>query len=464
MRIDPLAADTIAAVATAPGRGAVALLRVSGPAAFPLLRRLSPAAGEVRPRVQRLLALRHPDTGELLERALVTCFPAPASYTGEDVVEIATHGGILSPQLVLDALLAAGARPAQPGEFTRRAYLNGKMDLLQAEAVLDLVDGRSRALHRAAVHQLERGLSRRVDELRAALVGAEALLVYAIDFPEEDEPPVPPARMRAGAADVLARIDALLATAPEGEMLRDGALTVLAGRPNSGKSSLFNALLGVERAIVTEIPGTTRDALEAGVTLDGYPYRLVDTAGLRETEDRVEGIGIEVARRYLAAADLVLFCVEAGREMEDDERAFLSGLDPARVVLVRTKADASADIPASPPPDAVASGEGGETVAVSAATGAGLPALRDSLLRKAFGGIRGEPEEAPLVTRARHTRALHAARDEVAAFLAAMDDGVPMEFAATHLRAAAGSLEDLIGIVDVEDVLDRVFGDFCIGK
>jgi tRNA modification GTPase len=455
----PLPADTIAAIATPQGRGAVALLRVSGPDALRVLHRVAPAVEDVQPRAQRLAALRHPDSGELLDRGLVTYFAAPASYTGEDTLEIATHGGVLTPQLVLDALLAAGARPAEPGEFTRRAYLNGKLDLLQAEAVADLIDGRSRALHRAAVHQMERGLSRRVSELRDALIGTEALIAYSIDFPEEDEPPVPPARIQASARDVITRIDALLATAPEGELLREGALTVLAGRPNSGKSSLFNALLGTERAIVTEIPGTTRDALEASVSVDGYPFRLVDTAGLRETADRVEGIGIEVARRYLAGADLVLFCVEAGRAVDADEQAFMANISSDRLIFVRTKTDAQ-EGGGEDAEDA----DGVVTIPVSAATGTGIEALRRALLGKAFGGILGEPGEAPLVTRERHARALRAARDEAASFLDAMDDGVPMEFAATHLREAVAALEDLVGAVSVDDVLDRVFGSFCVGK
>jgi tRNA modification GTPase len=458
MSISPLATDTIAAIATPQGRGAVALLRISGPGAVEVLRRIAPSLDGITPRVQRLVALTHPETGELLDRALVTVFPAPASYTGEDTAEISTHGGVLTPQLVLNALLAAGARAAEPGEFTRRAYLNGKLDLLQAEAVADLIDGRSRALHRAAVHQMERGLSRRIEALRTAVIGAESLIAYSIDFPEEDEPPVPPERIRAAVGDVLHRIEALLATAPEGELLREGALTVLAGRPNSGKSSLFNALLGTERAIVTEIPGTTRDALEASVTLDGYPFRLVDTAGLRETADRVEGIGIEVARRYLAAADLVLFCVEAGRPLEDEERAFLADRDPARTVLVRTKADLH------PSPDPEAEFREMSSVHVAATEGSGMPELRDVLLRLAFGHILGDPGEAPLVTRERHARAVRHARDEAASFVAALDEQVPMELAATHLRAAAGALEDLIGVVSVDDVLDRVFGDFCVGK
>jgi tRNA modification GTPase len=447
-----LSADTIAA--TAQGRGAVAMLRVSGPGAADVLRRVAPALGDPQPRVQRLAAIRHPESGELLDRGLVTWFAAPHSYTGEDTVEIATHGGVLTPQLVLDALFAAGARPAQPGEFTRRAYLNGRMDLLQAEAVADLIDGRSPALHRAAVHQMERGLSRRISDLRDAVIGTEALIAYSIDFPEEDEPPVPPARIRSSALEVSGQLDALLRTAPEGELLREGALTVLAGRPNAGKSSLFNALLGTERAIVTDIPGTTRDALESALAIRGYPFRLVDTAGLRETLDVVEGMGIEVARRYLSAADIVLVLAEAGRELDDDERAFLGSLPADRTLLVRTKADRLDGVPE----------DDGRGIYVSTETGAGLPDLRDALLRTAFGAILGEPAEAPLVTRERHARALRTAREEIAGFTAALDDGVPMEFAATHLRAAAEALEDLVGAVSVDDVLDRVFGSFCVGK
>jgi tRNA modification GTPase len=464
--------ETVAAIATPAGRGAVALLRISGAEALPVLLRIAPSLqGAPSPRMQHLLPLRSPETGELLDRGLVTYFPAPGSYTGEDTVEISTHGGVLTPQLVLDALLAAGARPAEPGEFTRRAYLNGKVDLLQAEAVLDLIDGRSRALHRAAVHQMERGLSSRIEELRGMIIHVEALTVYSIDFPEEDEPPVPPEQIESAAGEVIRRIDDLLATAPEGELLREGALVVLAGRPNSGKSSLFNALLGTERAIVTEIPGTTRDAIEASLALDGYPFRLVDTAGLRETVDRVEEIGIEVARRYLQAAQIVLFCVEAGRPLDGEEQRFLSELDPERTILVRTKVDQKTKATASDQHyQNVQTGENAasaikiNSVAISAHTGSGLPELRDRVLHLAFGGILGEPGEAALVTRERHARSLRLAREEVALFIEAGREMIPMELAATHLRAAAGTLEDLIGAVTPDDVLGRVFGQFCVGK
>lgn len=461
--------DTIAAISTAPGRAAIAVVRVSGPAAGAIARVL---LGECPP--ERRATLRwivHPETGERVDRVLVTHFPAPNTYSGEEMLELSCHGGILAPQLVLDAVLAAGARQAEPGELTRRAYLNGKLDLLQAEAILDLVDGRSHAQHRAALHQLDRGLSKRIEELREAIVGCEALLVYEIDFPEEDEGPIPPQRIDAAARQVSDGIDALLSTAEEGELIREGALTVIAGRPNVGKSSLFNALCGVERAIVTEEPGTTRDAVEAVVSLAGYPFRLVDTAGLRETEERIERIGIEVAQRYLRGADVILFCAEAGRPLNSDEARFLERMSEKTVFLVRTKSD----LVSPGAPDAAAaeiekdsSGSSLEFVSaelmMSTLRGSGIGALRDALVESLFGGsVRGQAA-TPLVTRKRHARGLRRARAEVAAFLSARSRGVPAEVAATHLRTAAHELEELLGVIAPDDVLARVFADFCIGK
>ena len=450
--------DTIAAISTAPGRAAVALVRASGSDVTELMGRLF---GKVLPeRRPTLRSLTHPESGAPVDQVVATYYPAPRSYTGEDMLEVSCHGGALSPQLVLEAVQAAGARQAEAGEFTRRAYLNGKLDLLQAEAILDLVDGRSAVMQRAALHQLERGLSRRIEELREALVRCEALLVYEIDFPEEDEGPVPAEQIGEAAADVRARIDRLLDTAAEGELLREGALTVIAGRPNVGKSSLFNALCGIERAIVTEEPGTTRDAVEAVVSLGGFPFRLVDTAGLRETPGRVEQMGIEVARRYLAKADVVLFCAEAGRALEAEEISFLRGAADQVTFLVRTKED-------------LARGDGepsdrsfGEFAAtqVSVVTGEGLGRLRDRLVAAAFSGTLAMEAEAPLVTRQRHVRGLRSAREQVSEFLEARTRGVAPEVAATHLRAAAHELEELLGVIGPEDLLARVFSDFCIGK
>ena len=373
---------------------------------------------------------------------LAACFPGPRSYTGEDVVEISTHGGLVAPAAAIAALVAAGARPAQPGEFTRRAVLNGKMDLLQAEATADLIDAGSPAQRRRALQQLERGLSDRLAALRGEILELEALIAYEIDFPEEDEGPVAPERVRRAWDVARERVAALLRTAPEGERLREGALLVIAGRPNAGKSSLFNALLGVERAIVTEIPGTTRDAIEAHAVIEGFPFRLVDTAGLRATDERIERLGIEVSKRYLDAADLVLFCEERDSRERD---AFLASVK-APVVTVRTKADLTGD------------------AGVSVVTGAGLPDLRRRLAEVAFGQLLALGDVEPVVTRARHRAALERALAELDGFWAARGAGVDAAAAATHLRTAVAALDDLIGVVTPDDVLDRVFAAFCVGK
>ena len=492
--------ETIVAIATPAGRSAVAVLRLSGPAAYDVAGRV------LRPwplpaRVARLCALRDPSTGELVDRPLVTRFEPGRSYTGEATVEIATHGGYAAPAAALAAVVAAGAREALPGEFTRRAVLNGKLDVVQAEAVGDLIDARSQLMRRAALAQLDGGLSRRVARLREELLGLEALLAYDIDFPEEDDGPVPRGRVTEACGLALGALDALLATAPAGELVREGAVVVIAGAPNAGKSSLFNALVGRSRAIVTDVPGTTRDAIEAVVDAGGWPLRLVDTAGLRATDDVVERLGIEVSERYLAGAHLVLACGESSAAVDECVRR-VRALTAAPVIPVRTKADRDEGRAArdegcgeessargAPPEihDATASGaERHHAVArgidssrsassslaahpsplsVSAETGEGLRALTAAAV-EALASRYGAPSaDVPLVTRARHRRALAEARGEMAAFRDAWTSGaLPPVVAAVHVRSAVAALEELIGAVDVEDVLDRVFSTFCVGK
>jgi tRNA modification GTPase len=339
------------------------------------------------------------------------------------------------------------------------------MDLMQAEATLDLIEARSPAMHRAALFQLERGLSKRVEELRDELLNLQGLIAYDIDFPEEDDGPVPASRIDETADRLCIRLGRMLELAPEGELLRDGALTVVAGRPNVGKSSVFNALLGFERAIVTEEPGTTRDAIEALVSVSGYPFRLVDTAGLREGAGRVEGIGIEVARSYLERADVVLLCVEAGRAPGPDEFEFLSEVgrsDVSRVMVLRSKADLC-DRPAYGRAVHERLWEAAAELPVSAHTGEGLPELRDALLGLVYSGIRSD-EETPVVTRARHVECLERAREDVSAFQEARAAGLPAEISGTHVQDATLALEDLLGAVTTEDVLERVFSSFCVGK
>ena len=288
--------DPIVALATPPGRSALAVVRLSGAGALDIAARVVVGFTPRPPRTAHLAAFVAAN-GTTIDRGLYTVFPGPQSYTGDDLVEFSCHGGLVVPAQLLGALLEAGARMALPGEFTRRAVLNGRMDLLQAEAVGDLIDATAPSQTRAALHHLDGGLSRRLTDLRTAMLDVEALLDYDIDFPEEDDGPVAPARIAGRLAEVQAQVGRLLATAPAGERLRAGALVVLAGPTNVGKSSLFNALLGSERAIVTSAPGTTRDAIEADTTFLGWPIRLVDTAGLRDSVGRggTAGRGVQSA-------------------------------------------------------------------------------------------------------------------------------------------------------------------------
>ena len=447
--------DPIVALATPPGRSAVAVIRLSGLGVRDIAARCLRPFPEA-PRTMLRTRLVHGATGELIDEPLAAWYAGPRSYTGEDMVEVFTHGGLLVPADGVAAFVAVGARPATPGEFTRRALLNGKLDLLQAEATADLIDAGSPVQRQRALQQLDRGLSQRLEALRGELLALEALLAYDIDFPDEDEGPVRPERIAQAWRAARDRLAQLLKTAAEGERLRDGALLVIAGRPNAGKSSLFNALLGRERAIVTEVPGTTRDAIEATAVIEGFPFRLVDTAGLRSSDDRVEKLGIEVSRRYLEDADLVLFCEEmgkreAGRGKRILERSFLSSalLPSSRCTRKRTYS--------SPPPSS-------RFPRVSAMTGEGLDVLRRSLAEVAFGQLLSLGDVEPVVTRARHRVALERALGEVEAFQAARTQGVDAVAAATHLRAGVGALDELIGAVTPDDVLERVFATFCVGK
>jgi tRNA modification GTPase len=395
-----------------------------------------------------------PNDGSLLDDVIVTRFVAPASFTGEDLIEITTHGGYRAPASVLAAAIRAGARQAEPGEFTRRAVLNGKLDLLQAEAIGDLVDARSGAAQRLALHQLDGGLTARVLALRERILQVEALLAYDIDFPEEDDGPIPRQRIRLAAGTALDDIRKLLATAELGSMIHDGALVVLAGTPNVGKSSLFNALLGEARAIVTEIPGTTRDAIEAVLDRPCWPLRLVDTAGLRDTTDALEQLGIETSARYLARARLVLACGESVSRVHEVMRQIHTHTR-APVLGVLTKADLVTERP-----------QIGDILAVSARTGEGLAALLDAIdARLAL--EHGTPlvEETPGLTRARHRAAAETAVRELEMFDEALAaDVLPMNIAAIHVRHAADALGELIGAVHTDDVLDVVFRQFCVGK
>jgi len=358
-------------------------------------------------------------------------------------------------------LLQAGAREAHAGEYTRRAVLNGKLDLVQAEAIGDLIDATSDSMRRVVLHQLDGGLSRQVEDLRNALLDLEALLAYDIDFPEEDHGPISRTRVNESAETVQRMLGGLLETTPATELVRDGAIVVIAGRPNVGKSSLFNAIVGEKRAIVTDIAGTTRDAIEARVQFRTWPLRLVDTAGLRTTDELVERLGIEVSERYLKGAHVIIACDDDPAELPKTVES-IHAVGSAPVIAVLTKADHLTDPSATVIPAAM--GEHGP-LPVSAYTRRGLSELGDHIERELESCYGTIPVARPALTRARQRLAIEHASDELGAFQRQWETNeLPAPVAAVHIRSAIGALDELIGAVDTEDVLSRLFATFCIGK
>jgi tRNA modification GTPase len=346
-----------------------------------------------------------------------------------------------------------GARPARGGEFTRRALLNGKLDLAQAEAVADLIDAASEPMRRIALGAVGGGLSRQVGELRSAILQLEALMAYSVDFPEEDDGTIPAERTLGIAREVANRISNLLDTAGRGAIIRDGALIVLAGPPNVGKSSLFNALLGQDRAIVTEIAGTTRDAIEHPCLIGDWPVRLIDTAGLRSSSDIVERLGIEVSEKYLKDADLALVCSDGSGGSRSEMEATVRKLGARETLFVETKSDLrERELSNS------------DALSVSATAGTGLNELRAAIAQVLDTRYGRVDYESPVITHTRHADALRQAGGEIALFIDAMERNTTPAIAAVHLRAGVSALEEIIGAVSVDDLLDEVFSRFCIGK
>ncbi len=446
-------ADTIAAIASPFGEGAVALLRVSGPAALEIAGRAcagEPNLSAFPARRQRLVRLLDRDRRPL-DEVLLCVHRAPASYTGEDVVEISCHGGRLVTRRVLETLLAAGARGADPGEFTQRAFLNGRMDLTQAESVMDLIRAQTDLAIRAAGEQLEGRLGQRVESLRETLLSLVAHVEAYIDFPDEDIDPDTGAALLARTDGLLGALDALLATAGQGRILREGVRTVIYGEPNVGKSSLLNALLGHERAIVSETPGTTRDTIEESLNARGLSLRLTDTAGLRESDDPLENAGMAHTRRTLAQADLALRVVDGSRPAAALRDAAAAPVE----ILVLNKSDLGVHPAWASSPDAIP---------ISCRTGEGIETLKDAIYARVTDSQLSWQAEATVAINARHQACLQRARESMLLARAALQTGASPEFAALDLRAALDAVGNVVGQVDTEDILGRIFSTFCIGK
>lgn len=440
-------ADTIAAIATPPGRGAVGIVRIAGPAAASIAAALTGACPP--PRTATVAAVTDA-AGRAVDECIALFFPAPASYTGDDVVELHTHGAPVVLDQVVARAIALGARAARPGEFTERAFLNGKLDLAQAEAVADLINAGTEAAARSAASALGGALSKRVNAIAAALTDVRVAVEASLDFPDE----APEAKtVAADVQTAAAKVEALINSARQGQLLRDGMTVALAGAPNAGKSSLLNALAGRDRAIVSGEPGTTRDVVDADISVDGMPLRVVDTAGLRTDAAGVEAEGVRRATKAMAGADRVLLvCDDAdpGAEAPAMVRRRLPA--DASVTLVWNKIDLSGRAAGMVDADAAA---------VSAKTGAGLGALRGHL--KQCMGFRGA-EDSPFLARRRHLDALGRCRDSLRAAGAVLTDGGGVELAAEDLRLAHRALGEITGAVGSEELLGKIFAEFCIGK
>jgi tRNA modification GTPase len=451
--------DSIVAIATPPGRGGIGIVRISGPAARAIAARVLDRPQDLAPRHATFTRVRETD------EVVATYFPAPHSYTGEHVVEISAHGTPVVLQAIVASAIAAGARLAEPGEFTLRAFLNGKRDLIQAEAVADLIAAATPLQARVAFDQLEGTLTERIAEIDGQLFDLIARLEASLDFPDEGYHFIEPADVARRIACVLARLDELLAGGRTGRLIREGATAVILGRTNVGKSSIFNVLAGADRAIVTPIAGTTRDLVSERVDIEGLAVTLVDTAGWRETQDLVEREGVARSEQARSVADLVVLVLDRSEpfQPEDDELLTRTASRPRIVVLNKT------DIRLSRL--AEASGEGGpapttaslDGIEVSAKTGAGLDDLRRAIVRELTG--RESLRDSAAISNTRHIALLQQARANlVAAQNAAAVGGTPEEFVLADLQAARARLDEVVGTRTSEDLLQHIFERFCIGK
>ncbi len=453
--------ETIAAIATPLGEGGLAVIRLSGPAARTISDRCFAPVGK-----HSLKPSQAPShtihfwhivrNGAIVDEVLVSVMRAPRTFTREDVVEITCHGGVLPAKVVLDTVLANGARLAEPGEFTRRAFLNGRIDLAQAEAVVDVIHSRTELALRAANEQLAGKLSQRINELRDQMLHTLAHVEAHIDFPEEDIAPDTRSQLISRLESGLEFMDQLLRTAEEGKILRRGVRAAIIGRPNAGKSSLLNQLLGQDRAIVSAIPGTTRDTIEETANVRGLPVVFVDTAGLREARDELEMEGIRRSHVSLEQADFILHVFDASEPVTAADKIFLEKFAGKKRILVRNKVDLESRLDFPPDID-------GRVVGVCCLSGQGIEDLKDAIQRLVWSGeIRAEMLEVML--NSRHQNALNRARSAAAETVQALRAGQTLELVAMDLRIAVNAVGEVVGKTASEDLLDAIFSQFCIGK
>ena len=449
--------DTIAATATPVGEAGLAVIRISGADAFSVADRCFEPVGKssVKPSEAESHTIQYghiQDEGKQIDEVLVAVMRAPRTFTAEDTVEITCHGGMLATRLVLETVLASGARMAEPGEFSKRAFLNGRLDLAQAEAVSDLIHSRTELALGAANEQLAGKLSRRIEELREEMLKTLAHVEAHIDFPDEDIAPDTMDQLVQRLVDGVSFMEQLLSNAREGRILREGIRAAIIGRPNAGKSSLLNQLLGHDRAIVSKIAGTTRDTIEETANVRGIPVVFVDTAGLRDTGDEIEQEGIRRSHDALQNAELILHILDASVELTEEDMRHLDDLSSEKRIIICNKIDLEQRLRL-----------GESAIPVSCTTGDGIEALKDAIKARAWSG-EITADNLQLMINARHQNALLRAKDATQKTVEALRQGLELELAAMDLRIAVNAVGEIVGKTSTEDLLDKVFSQFCIGK
>lgn len=457
--------DTIAAISTPPGEGGIGIVRLSGKDAFKIADRLfhSPKGKKISEVHSHRIVygfVKDPLTNDTIDEVLVSVMRSPNTYTREDIVEINCHGGMLPLRKVLELVIREGARLAEPGEFTKRAFLNGRLDLSEAEAVIDLIRAKTDESGRIALEQLKGRLSEKILKLREALTQICTFVEAYIDFPEEEIEISSKKEMMESAGSILAELETLLKTYEEGRFFREGLGAAIVGRPNVGKSSLLNALLQKDRAIVTEMPGTTRDIIEEYLNINGLPLRIIDTAGIRESHDMAEREGVKRSLRAIEDADLVIAVVDGAQALHREDIEVLEKVKEKNAVIAINKSDihgTDRELPSRLKPYSP------RIMNISATTGKGLDELKNMIFDSCLKNWK-EQKEGIIITNLRHKIAIQAAHDSLGNALKSMETNQPLEITAIDLREALDRLGEIVGAVTTDDILNRIFSDFCIGK
>lgn len=455
--------DTIAAIATVLGEGGISIIRVSGTKSLKIVSNIfrgknGKSLSDIKPYTMRYGFIIEEETGDILDEVLVSFMKAPRSFTAEDTVEINCHGGVIATKKILEEVIKNGARLAEPGEFTKRAFLNGRIDLSQAEAVIDIIRAKTELSMKSAVQQSGGKVSKEINTVRGKLLEIIAHIEATVDYPEDDLEEMTADKVSHQLNNILDEINKILITADEGKIIREGLNTVIVGKPNVGKSSLLNSLLMEQRAIVTDVPGTTRDIIEEYISIEGIPIKIVDTAGIRETKDLVERIGVEKSKEKINEADLIILMLDLSRELDEEDKEIIDNLKDKKYIILLNKSDLSGKINK----DQLKELNSQYIIYTSVKTGEGLDKLKECIKNLFFKGEVKSNEV--IITNARHKEALIRAREHCIEGLDALKNTAAIDLASIDIRNAWSSLGEITGETLEEDIIDKIFSEFCLGK